>query len=383
MEKQIIVFGDTHYSKNWDTIDQYLKQNPHLSEKYLNPNQELRKFVELINQSPHVEAVINNGDSIDYHYSDFISLLSLIKNSRDSERISNWDLFNSVISRLKKQYMAIPGNHDYRKEAYNYAIWGTDHVNLSKTVRKKLKHQIGHQGFRGPWELASIMVNEKKMDPLTKGRHIKKREDIRIAKYHCIFLDSGSDAFVRAGNFLKYLKKFLDTRVISYDSDGLNQDDFNYLSQVLSKNISKDILIFQHAPLINPKKSCIGKEYQLSIDTFDELTRKQKISYDTILNGGAELLKTLKNTDKNIVLISSHIHNAKYFLIDKKSLRAKEVSNSEFNRAKNTAGIIKQITTLPLGGIYPGVGGNKIGFLKISSNGFEEQVLHHFSDTGK
>jgi hypothetical protein len=56
MEKQIIVFGDTHYSKNWDTIDQCLKQIPHFSEKYLNPNQELRKFIELINQSPHVEA---------------------------------------------------------------------------------------------------------------------------------------------------------------------------------------------------------------------------------------------------------------------------------------------------------------------------------------
>jgi len=383
MEKQIIVFGDTHYSKNWDTIDQCLKQIPHFSEKYLNPNQELRKFIELINQSPHVEAVINNGDSIDYHFSDFISLLSLLKNRSDSERISNWDLFNSVINHLKKQYIAIPGNHDYRKEAYNYAIWGTDHINLSKATRKKFKHQIGHQTFRGPWELASVMVNEKRFDPLTKGMHIKKREDIRIAMYHCIFLDSGSDAFVRAANFFKCLKKFLETRVISYDSDGLNQDDFNYLSQALSKNISKDILIFQHAPLINPKKSCIGREYQLSIDTFDELSRKQKISHDTILNGGAELLKLLKNTDKNIVLISSHIHNAKYFLIDKKSLSAKEVSNSEFNREKNTVGIIKQMTTLPLGGIYPRVGGNKIGFLKISSNGFEEQILHNFSDKGK
>jgi hypothetical protein len=227
------------------------------------------------------------------------------------------------------------------------------------------------------------MVNEKRFDPLTKGMHIKKREDIRIATYHCIFLDSGSDAFVRAANFFKCVKKFLETRVISYDSDGLNQDDFNYLSQALSKNISKDILIFQHAPLINPKKSCIGREYQLSIDTFDELSRKQKISHNTILNGGAKLLKLLKNTDKNIVLISSHVHNAKYFLIDKKSLSTKEVSNSEFNREKNTVGIIKQLTTLPLGGIYPSVGGNKIGFLKISSNGFEEQILHNFSDKGK
>ncbi len=380
MKNQIIVFSDSHFSKNWDTIDQCLGQTPSShSQNYLNPNQELRKFVDQMNQSSHVQAVINNGDSIDYHFSDFMSLPDLLWNRQDSARTSNWDLFNGVINRLKKPYVAIPGNHDYRKEAYNYTLWGTRHVNLSDRIRKKHKHQIGHQRFRGPWELSSIMVNEKKFNPLSKGMFIKTREDMTIADFHCIFLDNGSDAFVRAGNLMEYCKKILKTRMISFDSDGLHQEDLNYVSRVLSRNITRDILIFQHAPLINPQKSCMGKKYQLSIDRFDTLNCQQKINYSTILNGGSKLLNILRNSNKNIVLIASHIHHSKYFLIDKKTLVATEVSNKEFNKNRHRADTIKQLTTLPLGGICPGAGGNKTGFLKVSPDGFEEKVLHTFA----
>lgn len=378
MEKQIIVFSDCHYSENWDTIDQCIEQPLYPPEKFLNPNQELRNLIEFINQSPQVEAVINNGDSVDYHFSDFVSFPEVLKNRSNSDRVSNWDLFNRMINRLEKQYYAIPGNHDYRKEAYNYAIWGTDHVNLLSSIRKKYKRQIGHQSFRGPWELASILVNEKRFDPLAKGRSLKKGEDMAIANYHCIFLDSGSDAFIRAANFIKCCTKLLKTRMVSFDSDGLTPDSLDYLSRVLARDIRRDILIFQHAPLINSRKSCLGKEYQLSMDDFDEMNRKQQISYNTVLNGGAGLLSLLRNSDKNIVLVSSHTHTAKYFLIDKKSLRTKEVSNREFNRGKNNPGLIKHLTTLPLGGLTPNAGGNRTGFLQISCNGFEEKTLHVF-----
>ena len=379
MEKQIVVFSDIHYSKNWDTIDNCFGKTANSSERYLNPNQELRKFIDLINASANVEAVINNGDSIDYNFCDYSSLSDILRNRADSKRMSNWDLFNSVINDLEKLYFAIPGNHDYRKEAYNYAIWGTDHVNLTAGMRKKHKNKIGHQHFRGPFELTSIMVNEKKFNPLAKAPFLKKRESMNIANFHCVFMDNGSDAFVRPYNFIKCIKKFIRTRMISYDSDGLNKKDLNYLTRLLSKEIRNDILIFQHAPLINPKNSNLEKEYQLSIDNFTKASQKQKIAYSTILNGGAKLLKLLTNTDKNIVLVASHTHNAKYFLIDKKSLTAKEVSNRKFNREKNNAGYIKQVTTLPLGGIYPQVGGNKTGFLTIAPSGFEEIVFHDFT----
>jgi hypothetical protein len=87
----------------------------------------------------------------------------------------------------------------------------------------------------------------------------------------------------------------------------------------------------------------------------------------------------IRNTGKNIILVCSHIHNSKYFLIDRKTLTAREVGNGEFNLERHNPGYIKQVTTLPLGGIYRNAGGLKTGFLKISSSGFEEIVLHDFN----
>ncbi len=381
MENQIVVFSDVHFCKNWDIIGRHLRQTHAPSPAYLNPNQELRNFIEFINASPEVEAVINNGDSIDYHYSDYSTALDLIKNKNGSNGNSNWDVFNRSIKQLNKKYFAVPGNHDYRKEAYNYGIWGTDHVNLCSKTRKMYKHKIGHHHFRGPLELASVLVDVKKLNPQKNGLKIGKRKDTKIGNFHCVFLDNGSDAFARVSNLLKCLKKMVRTRTVSYDPEGLGQKDIDYLSQVMAKNIQNDILIFQHAPLINSKTSRPGRAYQLSIPQFQKTGQKQGICYNTILNGGARLLKLLRGTAKNIILVSSHIHTAKYFLIDKISLKAREVMIREFNREKNNYRFIKHLTTLPLGGVYPKVGGNKTGFLRISSSGFQEAVVHQFPET--
>ncbi len=135
--QQIVVFSDAHVSKSWDHIAQCLGQAPGHKTPFLNPNRELNRFIDWINRSPHVKAVINNGDSIDYYFSDFLCLVDLFKNRPHNRRPSNMDLFNQMIYRLKKPYHAIPGNHDYRREAYNYAIWGTDHINLPKSIYRK------------------------------------------------------------------------------------------------------------------------------------------------------------------------------------------------------------------------------------------------------
>lgn len=380
MEKQIVVFSDVHYSANWDAIETRFKHHAAPLGGYLNPNRELRRFVERMNASSRVDVVINNGDALDYHFSEYATVTGLLKNGANCRRATNRDLFNNEIEKLQKSYFAIPGNHDYRTEAYNYAFWGTDHVNLGRMKRIKYKHHIGHHRFRGPFELAAITVNEKKFDPLAACRHYRKRDDREIGRFHCIFLDTGCDAFARPSNFLKCLKTIFRTKRLFFDSDGLKQQDLDHVSRVLSATArKKDILIFQHAPLINPRISAPHAVYRLSVDSFRESTLKQKIAHHTIVNGGGRLLDILQRSDHNLIIISSHIHNSKYFLIDKISLTAEEVTNREFNREKDNPGYIKQVTTLPLGGIYPDVGGFKTGFLTISSTGFEETVIHNFN----
>ncbi|MDD4273522.1 MAG: metallophosphoesterase [Desulfobacter postgatei] len=376
--QQIVVFSDAHVSKSWDHIAQCLGQAPGHKTPFLNPNRELNRFIDWINRSPHVKAVINNGDSIDYYFSDFLCLVDLFKNRPHNRRPSNMDLFNQMIYRLKKPYHAIAGNHDYRREAYNYAIWGTDHINLPKSLRNKHKHDIGHHAFRGLWELSSIMVNKKGHGFDTLHRGIRTSQGLTIGNYHCIFMDSGCDAFARAINWLKYIRQVVGARMISYDSEGFDNEELKILQGMLSTCDSQDILLFQHTPLINPKKSRLGKTYQLSIDTFDRLRREQKLCYSTILNNGGGLLKTLRDSRKNISLVSSHTHTARYFLIEKSSLKATEVSNPEFNAHRSDPGLIKHLTTLPLGHINPKDDGNRTGFLKISPAGFKEHILHSF-----
>lgn len=162
MGREIVVFSDVHYSKNWDTIEKCLNKQHPSTHSFLNPNKELHRFIQRINRSSTVGLVINNGDSVDYHFDDYANLKNLLKLTPNSKRTSNWDHFNYELQYLNKPYVAILGNHDYRKEAYNYNFWGTDHVNLSSHERKQYKNEIGHHTFRGPFELSSILVNNKK-----------------------------------------------------------------------------------------------------------------------------------------------------------------------------------------------------------------------------
>jgi len=379
MDREIVVFSDVHYSKNWDTIEKCLIKRQSSTHSFLNPNKELRHFIRRVNKSSTTGLVINNGDSVDYHFDDYSALKNLLKQKPNSRRTSNWDHFNLDLQCLNKPYIAILGNHDYRKEAYNYNFWGTDHVNLSSRERKKYKNEIGHHAFRGPFELLSIMVNNKKFNPLKKCLGYKKRRHFIFGKYHCIFLNNGTDAFVKLRNIFKYIDKNLMPPILSYDLDGLKKKDLAYVSSCLSQMTGDHFLIFQHAPIINSKTVNLNKEYQLSTNLFRKSTVKQNISYNTILNGGGRLLNILRKTAGNVTIVCSHTHASKYFLIDKSSLAAKEVSAGDFNFEKNNPSYIKQVTTLPLGVIHKIEGGFKTGFLKINDQGFKEVVLKIFN----
>lgn len=374
MKKRFIVFGDVHCCKNWDIIDKNLVPEGQRPFNFLNPNRELRQFVNQMNDSGDVCAVINTGDCVDYHFCDYRTVSGFLKKPPD-RRQTNWDLFNRIIKRLKPPYYCIPGNHDYRKEAYNYRFWGTDHVNLDRSVRSKIKHKIGHHKFRGPFELAAVATDKKKFNPVRSTIGIRSRDKARINGFLCLFLDNGCDAFARKSTFLKYFKKVIKTRMLSYDPQGLMQTDLDFVSRTLSKEKKSDILIFQHAPLINPRHAFPGTVYQLTIRSFSHTIQRQKLCYNTILNGGGRLLDILRNSNANITLICSHTHTARYFLINKQSLAAEQVSLEKFNRNRDNNEYIKHLTTLPLGGFYPGEGGNRTGYLEISKSGFNEVVL--------
>ncbi|HOO90739.1 MAG TPA: metallophosphoesterase, partial [Syntrophales bacterium] len=328
MDKEIVVFGDAHYSKNWDTIETCLKGYPLSADSFLNPNRELKHFIDRVNRSSEVGMVVNNGDSVDYHYDDYRTFTQIVRRQADHNRTSNWVHFNAVLKQLDKPYAAVLGNHDYRKEPYNYHLWGTNHVNLPSGERKPIKKKIGHHSFRGPLELSSLAVDLKEFDSPADCSSYEKAKSLIFGKYNCIFLNNGPDAIVRWRNFFRYMSKNLLPPALSFDLDGLNRRDLAYVRLCLSKRSGEHFLIFQHGPLINSNgNGTRNKTYQLTTTDLSTSAARQNIALSTILRGGGGLLKILRQTSNNVTIVCSHTHTAKYFLIHKSSLIAREVSS--------------------------------------------------------
>ncbi len=129
---------------------------------------------------------------------------------------------------------------------------------------------------------------------------------------------------------------------------------------------------------MNTKTNNIGATYQLSYENFLAFALKQGIAYKIIINGCGELLRVLMQSGRNIIIVASHIHNAKYFLIDKKTLIAKEVTISDFNNERLNPNFIKHATTLSLGSKTILNHSSKIGYLRITPSGFVEEVMYEF-----
>lgn len=367
---ELIVCSDNHLAISWDIVAETLKNKVN----FYNPNQQLRKLIKVVNKDRNVIALINNGDLVDYYFSDYITQRGLIN------RESNWDLYYKITYDLNKRYEENIGNHDYRKEPYNYLIYGLRHANISFRTLLRNLDKIGHHHFRGSGELGSIIVDQEKFDPLQKYKGLRRPVKKNIGPYQCLFLNSGIDAFVKSKNTLKYLKKSLLAKWFSVDSDGYRKEDIAFIREALQEKHDNRAYIFTHAPIINSRKSHVGKEYQLSLKKFLETNARQGLAHRVVLNGGEELiggLATLK--EKNVTIIASHVHNAKYYLIEKKSLIAKEVTLCDFNKERNNPEIIKQLTTLPLGIVHPKEG-KHLGYLKITPDGFEEVILNELSN---
>jgi hypothetical protein len=98
-----------------------------------------------------------------------------------------------------------------------------------------------------------------------------------------------------------------------------------------------------------------------------------------MVDGRGELLDILRSSGKNISIIISHAHLVKYFLIDKKSLTAKEVTLDICNQQRKNSIYIKHVVTPSLGSISNFDPKRKIGYLKITPDGFKEVILKEYN----
>jgi hypothetical protein len=377
--KKIIVFSDVHYSAFWDEVEQLS-----LEHKFINANKNLSNLITKINEDSGVLGVINNGDSVDYYFTDYF-----LKIKKDAD--NNWDKYNKEVSRINKNYFENIGNHEYRLMPYNIGLYGLPDMGVNIKDLEHIRSKIGHDSFRWLGELSSLFFNQKKFDPLNKSNGIRSVVYHKIKDFNCIFINTGSDAFVCARNTIKYLFKFFirlvlfiflkkdkSRHLISHDLDGVSKKDIASVEQLIDKNNDKNLLFFMHAPIINPCISNIGKKYNLKLSNFHMNIILHGAAEDIMFNGGGLFLKLLsdeKNKDINFTIIASHIHNAKYFLINKQTLIAEEVTIEMLNESKNNPMYIKHLTTLGLGAVGRKSNNKERGYLEISEDGFKEVIV--------
>lgn len=375
LNSELVVVADIHLSKNWDVVQDWVDKEI----DFLNPNNHLKKLIANLNKDSNVAAVIFNGDCVDHFFADYLGFLDFIKRKPPDERPNNWKLFYGLMDRLNKPYVQVPGNHDYRLESYNYRFWdGLLRVNVPNWLRKKISKKIGRSSFRWIFEVNSVLVNEKKINPLKETAVLQSPLYKTLGGYNCIFLNTYYDGFAKLWSFLRHLTRLLIGHEWGVNVRGPKNSDIDFVKNTTAEQDSDSFYIFMHAPLINPKRSQIGKKYRLSITNFKKTASKQKIDYATILEGRGELLDIFRKCDKNLSIITSHAHYIKYFLIEKKHLTAKEVTLDTINQERENPCLIKHVVTPALGSISNFDPKRRIGYFKITPDGFKEVILKEY-----
>jgi len=306
-------------------------------ENRLHPTDEIVRLIEKVNMAPNVVGVINNGTSLE---SDWLPRFRRMWKRYSKKRIKNWQLFYNEIDKLNKEYYEVPGHHPLRKGTIS-------HVSTNDSMTRVMPTEFGH-------EIPS---------PITKLAETDSPPDQKIGDFHCVFLNTGKDSFSKPRHWRRYAHKVMVGKRLSYDCEGIKTDDIERIHNLLEEGGRDTIYLFLHCPLINSSKNHVGKSYQLKIKSWLKSTTKQGLGHDVILEGADSLIDLISKHQKNVIIVSSHSFDSKYYIIDKNTLIAKEVDINEFNEELHNSIYIKHLNTPCLGSSRKG---HKNGYISIS-----------------
>lgn len=227
-----------------------------LHKRYINPNNNFRKFIKLMNKrvlANDLDFVVLTGDLID-----FAILSKIPKDVRkvvdfEYER-SNWRVFKEILLNFpqeKKRGMirgeevlfpifTIPGNHEYRPFHYDIR-WGGLYRKIGLNGNEALA--LNDELMANP--ISSITKTFRAMKAYLTEINSSLDFFLKLGKNNLIFLNTGSDSFKRIMDF-----------VSGHPSvTGLSNKQIKYLEHLVNKNFGKEDLnlLFLHGPPINPK----------------------------------------------------------------------------------------------------------------------------------
>jgi len=311
-----------------------------LRKRLINPNNQFRKFVKLVNRQVlrnELDFIVLTGDLIDFT---LLSKLKLYSNLKEMKKFlnfkykdSNWQIFRSIL--LNKPYseklkgvlkgqeilcpiFTIPGNHDYRPYAYDLKWAGMyKKIGLNTSEAAALKDMLDI------FPLTSITKTPLALKGYWTEVNAAYDYYFKLGNNIFIFLDTGSDSF----------KNVRDLLAGHPSLTGLLPKQIGFLENIINYKFVKgdNIFLFVHGPPINTgeKRSIIkriqkffGKPIKTQIDEFKEslnrkLGKKSRIDgkfnvkYGTISRNWEKLIKFCK--DFCVLTLSGHTHRLREY----------------------------------------------------------------------
>ena len=325
-----------------------------LKKRYVNPNNNFRAFIKLINKevlNNKIEFVVLTGDLIDFAILSTISKDSR-KTSEFSYNITNWRVFKNIVlnqdtpdkrgviqgEEILCPIFTIPGNHDYRP--YHYDLrWGGLYKKIGLNANEALALNDKY--------LANPITAITKSFRALKGYIFEVNPSLdyflKLGHNNFIFLNSGSDSF----------KNLVDLISGKPSVTGLSTKQITFLKNLKNTHLNSEELtfLFLHGPPINPKKSIsllkrVGKmissdKFLTEISQFKEslfqklgLTKSTaridedfNLQFGTISSHWEELIDFCKN--HVILTLSGHTHELKEFRLGSMRGNGKEKTESK------------------------------------------------------
>jgi len=309
-----------------------------LHKRYINPNNNFRKFIKLANKQViqnDLDFIVLTGDIVDF------AILSKISKEKrkylDFEyEYSNWRIFKEILlnqAQEKRRGMVsgeellcpiftIPGNHDYRQ--YHYDLrWGNLYKKIGLTGDEAIA--LNNEYLANP--ISSITKSFRALKAYLMEINSSLDYYLKLGENNFIFLNTGSDSFKRIMDF-----------VSGHPSvTGLTNKQIKYLEIIVNSEIKpgNNTFLLIHGPPINPKQTISSlKRFSLSktqqdifttIEQYKEsnmaklgkkgssarIDDKFDIKYGTISSNWAKLLKFC--LDFCILTLSGHTHQLKEF----------------------------------------------------------------------
>jgi len=315
-----------------------LEAHKPLKKRFLNPNNQFRRFIKIINKKvlqDEIDFIALTGDLIDFSISSKIPKeLRLFDYDH-----SNWKVFKNIVLNLPQKkrkgmkrgeellcpIFTIPGNHDYRPFHYDIRWAG-----MYRKMGLKAFEALALNDKLVALPISAIIKSEKSLIGYWSEINPSLDYFLKLGKSNFIFLNTGSDSFKNISDFITGHPSLT----------GLKNKQISYLENLIRNKIQQgdNTFLFLHGPVINPKKKIglfkrikqkFGKKILTKIDEFKEsmlnklgkqisnirIDKKFNVKYGTVSSNWEKLVEFCK--EYCVLTMTGHTHTLKEFrLVD-------------------------------------------------------------------